>query len=168
MIAKLGFIVLFLVFAALVFLIGATLPGDLRARLPLLQRLMPAAPAAASTTSASPPKALAPAAKQDAPPPLESLLLPARLPEHGRYAVQAGIFPSQGEAEALAARIDGLHLPQVKTTLLAARDRAGQDWWIAAAGERDRPEDLETLRDWLDDRLSLPGTRALLLPAAKP
>jgi hypothetical protein len=172
MIAKLGFVLLFIAFGALMFLLGMNLPDSLRKQIPLLDKLVPTAavPGKANSPAAAPPAAAAEAAgkPKEAPPPLSSFLLPTETPKEGRYALQVGLFPSQAEADALAARIDALHLPKVKAASFAVRDRAGHDWWLASAGERGSPDDLAIVQTWLQQRLGLAEMPVILLPAAKP
>lgn len=171
MLAKFGFVLLFLVFGLLMFLLGASLSEEARLRFPQLEKLRPAKPPVPPmVVPAAPGKPPSQAGKAGADPkapppqPLETLLIPAPAPKAGRYALQAGIFPDPAQADALVARIAALHLPGVKARTLAMRDREGRDWWVAAAGERDAPESLEDIRAWLGDRIALADARAILLP----
>lgn len=167
MIAKLGFVLLFIAFGVLAFLMGVFAPDDARGNLPGLEKMLQSSTeTSVSAPAALPPRARAPEARPgDKAQPLENLLLPAS-PGKARYTLQLGIFPDQAEADALTARVEALHMPGIKAKTLAVRDRAGQAWWIAAAGDQDAPEALESARLWLSERLALNATRTILLPAA--
>jgi len=169
MIAKLGFILLFVIFGVLAFLMGVFAPSDARGWLPGIEQTLQGNAATRTPTSAGVPArasavAVQPAAKAK-PLPLENLLIPATSTK-ARYTLQLGIFPDQAEADALTAQVEALHLPGVKATTLAVQDRGGQAWWITAAGDQDAPEALESARIWLSERLALNATRAILQPAA--
>jgi len=166
MIAKLGFVLLFVAFGVLAFLMGMFAPDDARGRLPgLEQMLQSSAETGASAPAVLPARATVVGIKVgDKALPLENLLLPTS-PGKARYTLQLGIFPDQVEADALTAQVEALHMPGIKAKTLAVRDRAGQAWWIAAAGDQDAPEALESARLWLSERLALNTTRAIQLPA---
>ncbi len=166
MIAKLGFVLMFVAFGVLAFLMGMFAPDDARGRLPgLEQMLQSSAETGASAPAVLPARATVVGIKVgDKALPLENLLLPTS-PGKARYTLQLGIFPDQVEADALTAQVEALHMPGIKAKTLAVRDRAGQAWWIAAAGDQDEPEALESARLWLSERLALNTTRAIQLPA---
>ncbi|MDD5390204.1 MAG: SPOR domain-containing protein [Gallionellaceae bacterium] len=166
MIAKLGFVLLFIAFGVLAFLMGVFAPDDARGKLPgLEQMLQGSAETGVSAPAGLAARALAPVTRPgDKAQPLENLLLPTT-PSKARYTLQLGIFPNQSEADALTAQVEALHMPGIKAKTLAVRDRAGQSWWIAAAGDQDEPEALESARVWLSERLALNTTRAIQLPA---
>lgn len=169
MIAKFGFVLLFLAFGVLMFLLGMNLPASLKQHIPLIEQPAPAVAGPAKPATAGKPATPAAATPaKDAPPPLANFMLPTELPKDGRYALQAGLFTTQAEADALAARINALHLPKIQATSFAVRDRAGQDWWLASAGERSSPDDLAVVQNWLQQRLGLIPMPVILLPAAKP
>lgn len=165
MIAKLGFVLLFITFGVLAFLTGVFAPDDARGNLPGLEQMLQSSTETGVSAPAVLPAPAPEARPGDKAQPLENLLLPAS-PGKARYTLQLGIFPDQAEADALTARVEALHMPGIKATSLAVRDRAGQAWWIAAAGDQDAPEALESARLWLSERLALNATRTILLPAA--
>jgi len=167
MIAKLGFVLLFVAFGVLAFLMGVFAPDDARGRLPGLEEMLQSSAETGASTPAGLPAHTAAAGVKagNKAPPLENRLLPATS-NKARYTLQLGIFPDQAEADALTAQVEALHLPGIKAQTLAVRDRAGQAWWIAAAGDQDAPESLESARVWLSEQLALNATRAIQLPAA--
>lgn len=157
MVAKIGFVLLFVVFGVLAMVMLFFSPGDARGRLPgieeSLQRGEPAAvptrePAAGEPTRQSPP--------------------PAAVTARGRYTLQLGLFPERADAEALAAQVEALQLPRIKARALAVRDAAGQTSWITVAGDQDRPEALESARAWLGEHFSISDTRVIAMPATNP
>lgn len=158
MIAKLGFVLLFVAFGVLTIMMGVFAPDDARGSLPGLEQMLQ------SSTETGVSAAGVPAGDKAKPQPLENPLLPAT-PNKTRYTLQLGIFSDQAEADALTAQVEALHLPGIKAKTLAVQDRAGQAWWIAAAGDQDAPESLESARVWLSERLALNATRAIQLPA---
>lgn len=167
MIAKLGFVLLFVAFGVLAFLMGVFAPDDARGRLPgLEQMLQSSAATGASAPDILPARAPATRAGDQAKPlPLENPRLPAT-PGKARYTLQLGIFPDQAAADALARQVEALQMPGIKAKTVAVRDRSGQPWWIAAAGDQDTPDALESARVWLSERLALNTARAILMPAA--
>lgn len=168
MLAKFGFLLLFLLFGASMFLLGVVLSDATRQALPALEKLKTPGPVAAAKAapgaSAGPAAGAGAADKAPPPVPLESLLVPAPLPAQGRYALQTGIFADAAQAADQAARINALHLPGAKALTLATRDRQGRDWWVVAAGERGAPDDLDDVRAWLNGRFAVADARAVLLP----
>ncbi len=165
MIAKFGFVLLFAVFGALVFMMGVYLPNEARGRLPGGERMQSDKAAGAGSTPAPAPAA-AKAGGEDKTAPLETLQLPATASKTARYTLQLSLFTSQADADALVAQVEALHLPGIKAKTLAVRDRAGQAWWIATAGDQDAPDALESTRVWLGERFALHAMRAIQLPAA--
>jgi hypothetical protein len=170
MIAKIGFVLLLIVFGVLTFLMWVFMPGDARGRLPGIEEVLrsgakPGTPAPTGKQGQAPTPP-APAATAGKAPPLESLLIPPGAPGKARYTLQLGIFPDQAEADVLTIQVDALHLPGLKTRILPVRDRAGQPWWIAAAGDQDAPKALESARVAIGERLALNAIHAIQLPAA--
>ena len=174
MLSRIGFLMLLLAFGLLAWVAGLVMPAGLLQQIPVPQALQAVLPPSLAARVAAPPAAPAPAAAPagaaadkpaKAPPPLESLLVPTPAPEKGRYALQLGLYPGAEEAEALAARVNALRLPGVAAKTLQVRSQDGLDWWLAAAGEQATPEDLETARALLAERLGLQAIRPILLPA---
>jgi cell division septation protein DedD len=154
MFTKSGFIVLVLLFGALMFAGGVLAPASWHARLEqVVSHKLPVA-AATHTAVAAPDgsKSAAPAAATAATPaaassqkpiPYEKLLLPITPPDSARYALQVALLPDRATADGLKARITALGYP-VLTVPVAV---TGETWFAVLAGEypspaeagRDRP-----------------------------
>lgn len=154
MVAKIGFVLLFVVLGVLVMAMFFFLPGDARGRLPGIEETL-------QRGEATP--ARLPAAAQ---PPRQGA--PTSPPARGRYTLQLALFPERADAEALAAQVEALQLPRIKARALAVRNAAGQASWITVAGDQDRPEALESARAWLGEHFSLRDTRIIAMPATNP
>lgn len=160
MVAKIGFVLLFVVLGVLVMAMFFFLPDDARGRLPGLEESL-------QRGEAIPAPAREPAATQ--PPRQETPTSPpATVPARGRYTLQLAVFPERADAEALAAQVEALQLPRIKARALAVRNAAGQASWITVAGDQDRPEALESARAWLGEHFSLRDTRVIAMPATNP
>jgi hypothetical protein len=175
MFAKLGFVLLFVIFGGLTFLMGVFATDDSRGQLPGLEQMLQTgkapgtAPGAALPAASKAPEATSAGKPASAKPrPMEDLLIPANAQGKVRYTVQLGMFPDQAAAVALAAQVEDLHMPGIKTSTQSVRDRAGQTWWIATAGDQDAPEALESARLWLSETLALASARVIQLPPAAP
>lgn len=182
MTSKLGFILLVVVFGALMFLAGAIAPASIRKPLDAFgQKTMArfadtGASQAANANAHDPVSASNPAlasaadhapsgkAKEE-PVWAESLLIPTPLPEKAQYALQAGQFASAEEANALGVRIKALHLPFVK--VFDVVDQAGVRSTVVPVGPYASPDAARAARGSIARELGLAGPLALiLLPAA--
>lgn len=178
MTAKFGFLLLLAVFGMLMFLCGVLAPDSLRvpvsgAAAHTVARLEAAigraAPAAANTASsvAGAQAAGQPAKKGPDPVPAEQLLLPAPLPEKGRFAVEAGRFTDAQPAQELGKRLLGLRLPV--EPVIEAVDQSGSHWWVVPVGPYASPADARAARMRVAQELGVDSLLPLiLLPAAPP
>lgn len=178
MMARFGFLLLLVVFGALMFLCGVLAPDTLRVPVSgaatrtvawagtVLGR-SPAAPSGAKAAAAGAP-ANARAKDGPAPVPAEQLLLPAPLPEKGRFAVEAGRFTDAQPAQDLATRLAALRLPVEK--VIEAVDRGGAHWWIVPVGPYASPAEARAGRMRLGEELKVDSLLPLImlpLPPAK-
>ncbi len=169
MIAKLGFVLLFVIFGVLTLFMGVFTTDDARGRLPGIEQIVQngAVPARPSGGDSRPTAAKSPVTtpeSTDKSQPMDNPLIATGASGKVRYTVQLGIFPEQADADILTSQVEAMHLPGIKAKSLRVRDRAGQVWWIAAAGDQDAPVALESLRAWLSDRLALNAARIIPLP----
>lgn len=165
MIAKLGFLIVVLLFGALMFVAGTLAPENLRSPVAAFGRHVAAKlTAAAGDAKAAPASASAEAGKEPPPIPSESLQLPVPLPAQGQYALQAGQFAVPEPAAALAKRLQAAGVP---FQVLPVVDRAGQRWSLVAAGQYGSVDEARTARLRLADDLGISGALpVILLPAA--
>jgi cell division septation protein DedD len=176
-IAKAGFILLVLLFGALMFMAGtlappgigqtvtgaanhlaAYLPGakDVEARLKPESASKAGAPTgAAASAAASAPEALA----------ASSLLIPTPLPEAGKYALQAGQFTHEADASALYAKIQSAKLPAQKVANV--QDQGGALWTVVAVGPYASLDEARTANSVVAAQLGLIGPLPLILLPAK-
>jgi cell division protein FtsN len=176
MMAKFGFLLLLGVFGSLMFLCGVLAPESVR--LPVsgaaaqtlaraesvLGRARPAASGAAATTAGAP---AAPSAKEGPPPvPAEQLLLPAPLPEKGRFAVEAGRFTDAQPAQELGKRLQSLRLPVEK--VIEAVDQGGAHWWIVPVGPYASPAEARAARVRVAQELQVDSLLPLMMLPAPP
>jgi hypothetical protein len=172
MIAKLGFVLLFVIFGVLTLMMGVFATDDARGRLPGIEQIVQGGDASTTARQMRPSPQGAAANQSRLPEATSSakavaqdkLPIPAGAPGKVRYTVQLGMFADQAAADALVAQIEAMHLPGIKANTVAVRDRAGRSWWIAAAGDQDAPEALESARFWLSEKLSLSAARVIQLP----
>ena len=187
MVAKAGFIVLVLLFGALMFMAGTLAPPGIGQTVTgaanQLAAYLPGAkdvgakpkPESASKAGASAGAASAPAsasasaaasAAASAPEPLaaSSLLIPTPLPEAGKYALQAGQFTHETDASALYAKIQSVKLPAQKVANV--RDQGGALWTVVAVGPYASLDEARTANSMVAAQLGLIGPLPLiLLPA---
>lgn len=171
MFAKLGLILLILLFGALAFAGGMMAPDQWRAPMqeiaarwrdrpalatahvpaPAASAAMPATAASTVSTSAllvtSDVAAAAPAAGQPA------------------YALQLGQFVDAGDADALERQAQGLGLPLQR---IAAVDPAHATWTVLAAGRFPSPAAAQDEMPRVQAVLKLASTPVIRLPASKP
>lgn len=133
MLLKLFFVLAVALFGVLMFIAGALAPDKVRtptaalsqkvvASLPFMSEEKPVAKTEAEAKKAA-----------DAPPlPIENLLLPTPLPAKASYALQVGQFGPVEAADLVLKRVSAAGFSGVK---IAVVDRAGQPWWIVAAGQ---------------------------------
>lgn len=166
MLLKLVFVLAVALFGVLMFIAGALAPDKVRtptaalsqkvvASLPFLGEEKPAA----AKAEAEPKKAA------DAPPlPIESLLLPTPLPAKASYALQVGQFGPVEAADLVLKRVTAAGFPGVK---IAVVDRAGQPWWIIAAGQFANPDEARNGRQNIAQAIgATEEIPIVLLPAA--
>ena len=184
MVAKAGFILLVLLFGALMFMAGTLAPpgigqtvtgaaNHLAAYLPgakdVEARLTPesASKAGASTGAASAPTGAAASAAASAPEALaaSSLLIPTPLPEAGKYALQAGQFTHEADASALYAKIQSAKLPAQKVANV--QDQGGALWTVVAVGPYASLDEARTANSMVAAQLGLIGPLPLILLPAK-
>lgn len=183
MIAKAGFILLVLLFGALMFMAGTLAPpgigqavtgavNRLAAYLPgardIEAELKPAIPsrAGAGAAAASAPASAAASAATSAPDTLaaSSLLIPTPLPEAGKYALQAGQYAHEADASAMYAKIRNAKLPAQKVANV--QDGAGGLWTVVAVGPYASLDEARTANSMVAVQLGLIGPLPLiLLPA---
>lgn len=173
MMAKFGFLLLLVAFGALMFLCGVLAPETLRVPVSgAATRTVAWAGTALGHSPAPPPgsnaaAAAAGAAAKAGPPPVpaEQLLLPAPLPEKGRFAVEAGRFTDAQPAQDLATRLAALRLPVEK--VIEAVDRSGAHWWIVPVGPYASPAEARAGRVRVGEELKVDSLLPLImLPAA--
>jgi hypothetical protein len=160
MVAKIGFVLLFVVLGVLVMVMLFFLPGDARGRLPGIEESLQS-DETPSTSVREPAATQAP--RQEVP-----MSPPVAVSARGRYTLQLGLFPDRADAEALAAQVEALQLPRITARALALRDAAGQVSWVTVAGDQDKAEALESARAWLAEHFSLSETRIIAMPATNP
>lgn len=174
MIAKWGFVLLLALFGGLMFAAGLVAPPAWRqpaasvtqramARLDaLLGTTPPGAAQAAASDGAARPGAKAGVA----PIPAESLLLPAPLPDQGRYALQAGRFANPAQADALGklAREQGLPVEKALEIL----DADGTRWWLLPIGPYASPDEARRARAEVGERLDLEAALPVVLLPTPP
>ena len=173
MLAKIGFILIVLVFGALMFVAGTLAPESVRGSVAssaqeLIDRLPLGGKASASSAAAT---AAAgeetPAAEeQQALIHYETLLLPTPLPEKGQYALQVGLFADLASTSVLADRLQALGYA---TQAIAVVDQNGQPWVVLAAGTFPSPDAARDARAPVARGLGLarPLTLILLPPEKK-
>ncbi|MDE2154538.1 MAG: SPOR domain-containing protein [Xanthomonadaceae bacterium] len=192
MFAKLGFLLLIVLFGAFAFIGGAMTPdawrqsiaglgGRLSERLHALPSTasLPAdaahAAKAAAAGSAAPVEGTAtPAVDSTSPVPLDALLVMAKVdplaPARGQpaYALQLGQFVTSTEATAAERRFRaaGLDLPM---TRLAAVDAENEPWTVLAIGRFASPAAARQAAPRVQDALHVPSPPVIQLPlSAKP
>lgn len=187
MIAKAGFILLVLLFGALMFMAGTLAPpgigqamtgaaNQLAAYLPGARKAeaehKPASPpktgasAAAASASASASASAAASAAASGPDVLaaSSLLIPMPLPEAGKYALQAGQYAHEADASAMYAKIQSAKLPAQK--VVNVQDQGGALWTVVAVGPYASLDEARTANSTVAGQLGLIGPLPLiLLPA---
>lgn len=193
MIAKFGFVLVLIVFGALMFTGGVLAPDSLRqsvaatakqvtnqVKLPFSRSGLAETTASSATSPAKEGKTApaqspaggntAPAAAADTnsqPVPIESLLIPTPMPEKGRYAVQAGLFTDNEQADALARRIQEMKHPFDK--VLEVVDQAGRQWSLVPVGPYASAEEARTAAAMVAQDLRVNQTLPLIfLPSEKP
>lgn len=176
--AKTGFLLLLALFGALMFLCGVLAPDAVRrpvsgAAALTVARLESAlghsAPAASPGSAGASAQAGQPAKKGPDPVPAEQLLLPAPLPEKGRFAVEAGRFTDPQPAQELGKQLVRLHLPV--EPVIEAVDQAGAHWWVVPVGPYASPAEARAGRVRVAQELGVDSLLALIMlpPApAKP
>lgn len=186
MIAKAGFILLVLLFGALMFMAGTLAPpgigqavtgaaNQLAAYLPGAREVgveLKASPsrtggsAGSASASASASASSAASAAASAPDTLaaSSLLIPTPLPEAGKYALQAGKYAHEADASAMYAKIQSAKLPAQKVTNV--QDQGGALWTVVAVGPYASLDEARTANGAVALQLGLIGPLPLiLLPA---
>lgn len=153
MFAKSGFIVLVLLFGALMFAGGMLVPASWHAQFEQVASRKLSAAAAGTRMAAAPEagKSVAPAAATAAatpaaassqkPIPYEKLLLPITPPDSARYALQVALLPDQAAADGLKARIAALGYSALAVPVTVT----GETWFAVLAGEY--PSSAEASRD---------------------
>lgn len=176
MIAKFGFILLVILFGALMFIAGTMAPPSLHSYVAAgIARIVPrsAAMTAGTTTGADTITASGAAgvpAKGDdknKPVPYQSLLLRSPLPAKAQYALQAGMFSDAAAANGLNARLTKLGYP---SQIIAVVDTDQQTWQVVAAGSFGSLNDADAARIRLAQALNLaqPPSTIVLPPPPKP
>jgi hypothetical protein len=176
MMAKFGFVLLLAVFGGVMFLCGVLAPAALRdpvsgaadRTVAQLESALgrKAAPAGAAPAAAGA-SAGASAKGGPAPVPAEQLLLPAPLPEKGRFAVEAGRFTDAQPAQELGKRLQSLRLPVVN--VIEAVDQGGAHWWIVPVGPYASPAEARAGRVRVAQELKVDSLLPLImLPAQAP
>ena len=175
MIAKFGFILLVILFGALMFIVGTMAPPSLHsyvaagiANVVPHSAVMKAGTTGADTNTASG-AASAPAKGDDKnkPLPYQSLLLRSPLPAKAQYALQAGMFSDAAAANGLNARLTKLGYP---SQIIAVVDTDRQTWQVVAAGSFGSLNDTDAARIRLEQTLGLaqPPSTIVLPPSPKP
>lgn len=168
MLLKLFFVLLVMLYGALMFIGGTIAPDSIR--LPtarIAQQVTDQLPlfgkkAEAPATAAAPDKAAA----QETPVPQESLLLPSPLPAQGAYALQIGQFSSPEAAELLRKRAAANNLA---VRILATVDRQGQNWWLTVITGYTSPDEAKTQRPAVAQLINgIEEAPILLLPPSPP
>lgn len=178
MLRKLGFVIVLLLFGALMFVAGLLAPSRVREPVAdwshgvvgeLSGGGTNAGETAAATGAAGDGDAFGgngDAEKDGKGQPYADLVLPTPLPPKGRYALQVEILTGRNAARPLVSQLDASdHEPR----LIPVTDPAGDDWFVVAAGRFGDPDAARTARPDLKRALGSP-TRPLpviLLPEKK-
>lgn len=177
MMAKFGFVLLLAVFGSLMFLCGVLAPTALRdpvsgaagRAVAQVESALGRKAAAAGGAASGAAGASAGASATEGPPPVpaEQLLLPAPLPEKGRFAVEAGRFTDAQPAHDLGKRLESLRLPVEK--VIEAVDHGGAHWWIVPVGPYASPAEARAGRVRVAQELKVDSLLPLImLPAPAP
>lgn len=168
MLSKLFFVLLVILFGALMFIGGAIAPDRIRlptaniaaqaaALLPFFDKKTDIAPTASTQDKAT---------TSDTPLPLESLLLPSPLPATGAYALQVGQFSNSEAAQLLQKRAAANNLT---AHVLATIDRQGQNWWLTVITGYTSPDEAKTQRALVAQLINgIEEAPILLLPPPPP
>ena len=165
MIAKLGFILIVLLFGALMFVAGTLAPKAVRE--PIVNaagQLMARLPTSGDAKSASrdaPSEAGTSAGKEDDKPlPYETLLLRRPLPDKAQFALQVGVFAEAAGADPLLGRLRKLGY---RSKAIPVVDQNGALWVVLAAGQFASPDDARAARGPLSRGLGLNQSLTLIL-----
>jgi len=175
MIAKFGFILLVILFGAVMFIAGTMAPPSLHsyvatgiANIVPHSTVMKTGTTGADTNTASG-AAGAPAKGDDKnkPLPYQSLLLRSPLPAKAQYALQVGMFSDMTAANAMNAQLTKLGYP---SSIIAVVDTDQQTWQVVAAGNFGNLDDADAARIRLAQALKLaqPPSTIVLPPPPKP
>jgi hypothetical protein len=147
------------------FIAGALAPDTVRTPTAALsQRVVASLPfLAEEKPTAAKAEAAAKKGADALPLPIENLLLPTPLPAKGSYALQVGQFGPAEAADLVLKRVSAAGFAGVK---IAVVDRAGQPWWIVAAGQFANPDEARTGRTHIAQEIgSTEEMPIILLPA---
>lgn len=172
MIAKLGFVLIVLLFGVLMFAAGMLAPDRLRLSVQsgAEQLLKPDAAATSTTANAEDPDTTAQteqtedtSAAEPEPLPYETLLVPSPLPDPAQFALQIGLYTDSTSTDTLNRRITALGYP---TQIIPVIDGKGLHWLLLAAGEYASADEARAARGPLSRDLgnSQPLTLILLPP----
>ncbi|MGO4702986.1 SPOR domain-containing protein [Dyella sp. 2RAB6] len=174
MFAKLGLILLILLFGALAFAGGMMAPDDWRAPMQAFAArwrdppapAVPHVPAAAATAaSATTPATAASVVSTNALLVTSDVTAAAPAPGQPAYALQLGQFVDAGDADALERAAQGLGLPLLR---IAAVDPNRAAWTVLAAGRFPSPAAAQDAAARVQAVLKLASTPVIKLPEAKP
>ncbi|GAA0706642.1 SPOR domain-containing protein [Dyella marensis] len=171
MFAKLGLILLILLFGALAFAGGMMAPDDWRAPMQAFaarwrDRPVLAAPhLPAAAASAAAPAAAASVVSTNALLVTSDVTAAAPAPGQPAYALQLGQFVDAGDADALERSAQGLGLPLRR---IAAVDPDHAAWTVLAAGRFPSPAAAQDAAPRVQAVLKLASTPVIRLPESKP
>ncbi|WP_255990928.1 SPOR domain-containing protein [Chitinolyticbacter albus] len=164
---KLLFVVLVLLFGALMFAAGTLAPTSIKAGVERAANRIPGvAPSATKAAAPLSGQAAAPAAKAASDIPevdAQALNLPAPLPDKADYALLAGQFSTADPAQALAAAARDARLA---VALFESVETDGTRWFVVAVGKYGDVDAARTARQPIARTLNLDGALpVIMLPA---
>jgi len=171
MFAKLGLILLILLFGALAFAGGMMAPDDWRAPMQSFaarwrDRPAPALPhVPAAAASAAAPATAASTVATSALLVTSDVVAPAPAAGQPAYALQLGQFVEADDADALERAAQGLGLPLLR---IAAVDTNHAAWTVLAAGRFPSPAAAQDAAARVQATLKLASTPVIRLPQSKP
>ncbi|ALU89511.1 hypothetical protein Hrubri_2326 [Herbaspirillum rubrisubalbicans M1] len=176
--AKLGFILLVVLFGSLMFIAGTLAPAGIGQGLnQAAEQVMAALPwrkaeqkLEAGVAKGAPahlaPPAVAVGASKATPLAASSLLIPIVPPAGSTYGLQAGQFLVAGEADTLASSIKAARLPAQQ--IANVQDQGGTLWTVVAVGPYGSLDDVNAANAAVAAQLGLPGPLPVLLLPASP
>lgn len=150
--AKLGFILIVLLFGALTFAAGLLAPETLRQTAASALARLKATPPSEEKAPGKPAETKSQPVEEKPPIPYESLLIPTPLPADGKYALQLALLTDAAAAGDLAKRAAQFNFPARELTVV---DGNGTKWIAVLAGAYASPDEARSARGALSQRLAL-------------